>query len=330
MTFGLPRFLITIDTEGDNIWSKPKEITTQNARYLPRFQDLCERYGFKPTYLTNFEMAIDPFFIEFGRNVINRGSAEIGMHLHAWNSPPIVPLTTDDFQYCPYLIEYPEQIMAEKITFMTGLLEDTFGVKMVSHRSGRWAFNEQYARILVNHGYTVDCSVTPGISWRKHTGTPCGAGGTDYRRYPSSHYFLDLEDISCAGDSSLLEVPMTIHSTPLRRYFQPVERRDIASRVLNRFLKSNWLRPNGNNFLRMKQIVKSAHNNSMPYIEFMLHSSELMAGGSPTFPDNKSIEMLYSDLESLFVLVCKNFTGSTLWEYRRQLDANSPACKTKD
>ncbi len=65
-----PAFLITIDTEGDNLWQKHDSITTENARYLPRFQQLCEKYGFKPVYLTNYEMAIDPFYIEFARDVI--------------------------------------------------------------------------------------------------------------------------------------------------------------------------------------------------------------------------------------------------------------------
>ena len=50
-------FLITIDTEGDNLWSTPMEVTTYNARNLHRFQLICNEYGFKPTYLTNYEMA---------------------------------------------------------------------------------------------------------------------------------------------------------------------------------------------------------------------------------------------------------------------------------
>src|ERR1700675_1374261 len=101
-------FIITIDPEGDDLWSKPREITTRNAQYLPRFQSLCERFGFKPVYLTNYEMATSDAFVEFGRDVLARGTGEIGMHLHAWNSPPLVPLTRDDFHYQPYLIEYPE------------------------------------------------------------------------------------------------------------------------------------------------------------------------------------------------------------------------------
>jgi hypothetical protein len=37
-------FLITIDTEGDNLWAGPREITTDNVAWLPRFQTLCDRF----------------------------------------------------------------------------------------------------------------------------------------------------------------------------------------------------------------------------------------------------------------------------------------------
>ena len=58
-------FIITVDTEGDDIWSRPHEITTRNASFLPRFQSLCERFGFKPVYLANYEMAMSEAFVEF-------------------------------------------------------------------------------------------------------------------------------------------------------------------------------------------------------------------------------------------------------------------------
>ena len=44
-----PAFLVTIDTEGDDLWSRPREIGTRNAAFLPRFQALCEAHGLKPT-----------------------------------------------------------------------------------------------------------------------------------------------------------------------------------------------------------------------------------------------------------------------------------------
>lgn len=88
------------------------------------------------------------------------------MHLHAWNSPPLTPLTDDDWRHKPYLIEYPTDQIRAKVDHMTKLLEDAFQTKMLSHRAGRWAFNEYYASLLLEYGYQVDCSVTPRVNWQ--------------------------------------------------------------------------------------------------------------------------------------------------------------------
>ena len=66
----MKRFFITIDTEGDNLWDwrEGMDIHTENARFLPRFQTLCEEYDLKPTYLSNFEMISDSFFRDFAGN----------------------------------------------------------------------------------------------------------------------------------------------------------------------------------------------------------------------------------------------------------------------
>ena len=66
MTDKKKNFIITIDNEEDNQWNNSEECTTKNAQFLPRFQMLCERYGFKPVYLTTYNMAKNPFFVEFG------------------------------------------------------------------------------------------------------------------------------------------------------------------------------------------------------------------------------------------------------------------------
>src|SRR5205085_10252093 len=131
-------------------------------KYLSRFQQLCEKYGMRPTWLTNWEMANSREFQEFGQDVIARGTGEIGMHLHAWNSPPIVPLTEDDYKHHPYLNEFPEPLIREQMKVLTALLENVFRKKMVSHRAGRFSFDETCAKILVENGYLVDGSVTPG------------------------------------------------------------------------------------------------------------------------------------------------------------------------
>jgi hypothetical protein len=318
----VPAFLITIDTEGDDIWSNPTQVTTENARYLPRFQALCEKYGLKPTYLTNYEMASSDRFVEFARDAMKGGSAEVGMHLHAWNSPPVK--AGGRRAEMPYLIEFPEAEMAEKVRFMTSLLEERFGEKVVSHRAGRWAFNATYAKILLGHGYRVDCSVTPHVSWRDVKGYADGPGGTDYRGFPSEPYFIDPEDIRSAGSSSLLEVPMTIASnrSPIGTAVREVARatprmfRKAADRA---FPAVSWFRPSGRNLAAMQKLLRERKNST--YIEFMLHSSELMPGGSPNFRTERSIDGLYDDLERLFAEAQGGYRGLTLREFRDEFDA---------
>ncbi len=304
-----PAFIITIDTEGDNIWDNPSVITTENANYLSRFQDICNKYNFKPVYLTNYEMAISENFRKFAEKQIRSNNAEIGMHLHAWNSPPFYEPIESKKKSLPYLIEYPNEIIRKKIEYITKLLEDTFGIKMFSHRAGRWAFNEFYAEVLTEYGYITDCSVTPYVSWENHSGA--FEGGSDYTDFPDEAYFLNLNDISEKGESDLLEVPMTIIK---KDNFISENFRNIKNRLLNkkRKIKTSWLRPNGKNLNEMLKTVEVKLKNKCFYIEFMLHSSEFMPGGSPNFKTKEDIEKLYSDLEILFNRISKNFIGMDL------------------
>jgi hypothetical protein len=258
-------------------------------------------------------------FKKFGRNILKCKTGEIGMHLHAWNTPPLIPLTKDDFVFQPYLIEYPKDIIRQKVAVMTDLLEDTFGVKMISHRAGRWSFNETYAQILVEKGYRVDCSVTPYVSWKQTPGNLKQVGGIDYTQFPDYSYFLSPNDISCPGNTPMLEVPVTIVSTQrflINLFCRTFKIFPLAQRAQNRFFPAvYWLRPNGRNLSDLLHIVNQAIREKRSYVEFMIHSSELMPGGSPTFPDKKAIEALYNDLEILFGMVRKNFIGATLKEY---------------
>ena len=314
-------FIITIDTEGDNLWARPREITTRNAEYLPRFQSLCERFGFKPVYLTNYEMAMSNVFVEFARDVVARSAGEVGMHLHAWNSPPLVPLTSDDFHFQPYLIEYPDPLMTEKIKVVTRLLEDRFDQAMISHRAGRLGFDGRYAAMLLDEGYRVDCSVSPGLDWRGTPGDPNGKGGSDYRAFPDRPYFLDPSDISAPTTGGLLEVPMTIRSSGLYRRAPWVYRVPLLRQVSNRLVSPalNHLCPAESNLRGMLRAARAARADGAAHAEFTLHSSELMPGGSPTFRSASDIERLYEHLEILFEELSTWCRGMTLKKFHAWL-----------
>jgi hypothetical protein len=302
-------FIITIDTEGDNLWDYRlgDTIETKNARYIPRFQKLCDQYGYKPVYLVNYEMALDDFFVEFSGTTLRENRCEIGMHLHAWNNPPFYELNNPYHDYgLPYLIEYPEQIMREKIDVLYHLLKNTFKTEIVSHRSGRWAMDQRYFDILDEYGIKIDCSITPHISWKSSKGFSTGNVGNDYTGEPEEPYPV----------KNILEIPVTIRRLRGFSLENPLSVRSFLASVKKAVIgKAIWLRPNGHNLADMLMLIDVIQKSESNYLMFMLHSSELMPGGSPSFRTKDGIEQLYHDLSILFEVISKNFTGITLKNY---------------
>ena len=282
-------FLITIDTEGDNLWQWKygDSVTSHNAEYLGRFQDMCEEYGFKPVYLTNYEMAMDKKFVELAKKGLAKGTCEIGMHLHAVNNPPLGNEPSVDFPYnLPYLIEYSDDVMEQKIAYQTKLLEDVFGERIITHRAGRWAMDKRYEQLLIKYG----------------------SMGSDYSDSPTRPYFLDSQKL-------LVEIPVSI------RHFRKGFLKALGIKDILRWGKHTlfgqdfWLRPNGHNLEEMKYLIHKIYESDDDYIMFMLHSSELMPGGSPTFTTGESIEKLYDMIKNVFQEAFVFYEGKTLKEY---------------
>lgn len=77
-----------------------------------------------------------------------------------------------------------------------------------------------------------------------------------------------------------------------------------------------WLRPNGKNLNEMKYLIrKISEETNSNYLMFMLHSSELMPDGSPTFRTEDSIEKMYRDVEKIFSMISDKYQGVTVREF---------------
>ena len=293
-----------MDTEGDDLWhwSPGKQITTENTSYIPRFQELCEKYGFKPVYLTNYEMAMDDRWVTYSKQKALEGKCEIGMHLHAWNTPPEYPLE-NRFGGNPYVTEYPAEIMDQKIETMMTLLQQRYELPVLSHRSGRWATNAVYFDALARHGVRVDCSVTPELDLSKIPGCSKNCGN-DYRKASKRVYKIHPD---------ILEVPMTT------RRIRHCKNGSLKHRVKT-LLKGEkaWLRPICHSVAPMKELTeKVIREGNEEYLEFMIHSSELMPGGSTYFKDEESVEKLYGVMQQYFDYVSDlGYIGQTLQEFR--------------
>lgn len=293
--------IITIDTEGDNLWDykEGNEVQTKNALYIPRFQELCEKYGFKPVYLTNYEMVSSHDFVQYIRPKAEAGLCEVGIHIHAWNNPPYYKLD-GPYNGNPYLMEYPYEVMREKFKVTYDLICERIGVPPVSHRAGRWAMNADYFHLLKEFNIKVDCSYTPGISW---TGS-CGRtipGGSDYSKVTPF----------AQTTAEVLEVPVTIKRLHYTRSGGLKHKLKVLVKG-----EATWLRPMNRPVEELYQLCKAAMNDNCDYLEFMIHSSEFMPGGSPTFKTNSDVENLFTDMDKLFKhLANKGMTGITLKDY---------------
>ncbi len=307
-------FIISIDTEEDNQWDTSHIPSTENVKYLPRFQELCEEYGFIPTYLTTYGMAKDPSYVSYMKEKFHKKKCEIGMHMHAWDVLPTYHLKSST-KARPYITEYPIEIIEQKVECATTLLSDVFEKKIVSHRSGRWAINDNYLSVLAKYGYEVDCSVTPLMDWTRVVGAT-SAPGNNYAReslYPT------------LTNSGIVEIPMTIRKIHTFN-IDGMKPKSIAKGAYYMCLGEKvWLRPDNTEYSnrKMKKLVDSViKDNKADYLMFMIHSSELMPGGSPNFTNNESIERLYANMKELFDYLKPYVIGCAMSDYAERCKKN--------
>ena len=338
------QFIITIDTEGDNQWDGiGRTPSVENLRFIPRFQNLCERFGFPPTYLCTYDVVASQLFDDVLRPYDTSGRAEIGAHLHPWTTPPASAWDRSETAGA-YPSELPPGIFARKLESLTRLIESKLGRSPRSYRAGRWGFSAAHIPTLLELGYLVDCSVTPNIDWRDQ-----GARerGQDYSSAPVAPYFMAWGDPARPGASGLLEVPVTIlwthgwvRGSPALRALYMRYRKTLAARALNRAfdIAPRWFRPFSDmTGPRLEAVYDTASQLRLPVIEMMFHSSELMPAGSPHNLTPESVDDLFKRLHATFdMLKSDGVTGTMLGDYaeavRRSAGTGSsaPACSTDD
>jgi hypothetical protein len=328
------KFILTVDTEADNQWKHGIPLSTENIRYVPRLQELCDRYHVVPTYLVTSEVCEDAFAQETLREYARKGDAEVGAHLHSWTTPPFddaVGLRFND-RYHPFATELSDSLLRSKISNLTRQIENSFGLRPTSFRSGRYGFDGRVARVLIEHGYLVDSSVTPLVDWSDTPGMPGGTGGMSF-----SDARIEPHAINSDG-KTLWEMPITILPTRF-----PLTKSDQLTRLYLRFYHSMpstvmrklylgnqplWFRPYKYTTLAdFVRLLRIADRKRLGFIVMMFHSSELMAGGSPYWKDESDLDKLYDLLEKLFEELGKReITSLTLSQAGQELRSQKPLC----
>ncbi len=299
----MAQLVVTVDTEEEGLWGGryPRTgLSVDNIEGIPRFQEICERYGVRPTYLVDAAIVESDRAVAILEPLAREGRCEIGTHVHPWCNPPF---EEPNDTYHSYLHNLSPELQYAKIEWLTERIAERFGERPRSFRAGRYGASGATIEALAKLGYLVDSSVTP---FQDHSRD----GGPDFRNACWTPYRVGRDDILRPVSEGLLwEVPVSVGYT--------VADFRAADRRRNWAMKSPWRRLKAVGILdrlglarRVKfcpeqasatdlcRLVDAYLANDAPVMVMMLHSSSLTARTSPYTPDEAGLERLLATLES--------------------------------
>ena len=296
--------IVSLDTEEDN-WNRSRTgITVENIAELPRQARFFERLGVRPTYFTAYQVAIDRCAAAVMREVSQDGRAELGAHLHPWNTPPLteafVPRNSMTWNL-------PADLQLAKIRTLTAALEEAFGRRPTSFRAGRYGIGPDTVSALQVCGYRVDSSVSPFVSLEDvdHGPSFVGAPIVPYRVDPSA----DIRQQSPNG--AIGEIPLSYgFSRGPFSVFEPVQR-------LMESLPLRWLRapgiaartglirrlslsPEFQSVADMLTLSARLLESGARHLHISWHTPSLKPGLSPFTATPADVERLYASIEAYF------------------------------
>jgi hypothetical protein len=279
------RLLVSIDTEEDNWIATRDRITVENIRELPQLHRFLTDACLRPTYFVDHPVAATDWTAAILRDIAGDPRAEIGAHLHPWNTPPLdEPLCDANTM----LRNLPLALQRAKLRTLKSVLTDATGRVPTSFRAGRFGLGDEGIGALIDAGFEVDSSVTPCINWWKH------GEGADHRSVPAHCYRLDgsgpLDRIVHAGP--LVEVPLSSGFT--RRPFAwrsraqevldgRLARRLGLSAIASRtgLVRRVILSPETNDLADLLRLARLLVAEGVGFVHLFFHSPSLVPGLAP-------------------------------------------------
>lgn len=303
---------VSIDVEEEGLFSGKYPRTpagVENVEELRRLKFITAEFGIPLTLLVCHSVAVSPpclRVLDFFRENLQ---AEIGAHLHPWNTPP--------YQDLPYpepirsdLI--PRPLLEAKFQTLLAALHGNLGVTPRSFRMGRFDLGRTVLQLLPEYGLRVDSSLVP---LRKV------AGGPDHFLVPADPFPLKMP--SSRSDTGVLEVPLTVvpilRGTPL-----PVSR--LAARLPGRggeavfsgfrHIATAGIHPAWFPLPSMKLAVRLHRARGGKVLNMFLHSSELKPGATPSFRTEKAVDGLVEKIRRFldWLVRTESVRGATLSE----------------
>lgn len=257
------RLYVTVDFEESFDWASIHTpfVLVGDVAPVAAFHAECVAKGIRPTYFATFMVLNDPRSVEFLRRARSADECSVGIHLHAWSTPPTTEAATEANTFQGNL---PAALEAAKLTSLSESYKRVFGGSPSIHRAGRYGATAQTYRILESMGISLDFSPSSGFNFGE-------AGGPDFRTMRNAPFW--------AGDHhKVLCLPV-----PGRNFLRGP---DFLTRLCGARLAKTLgvpvrLSPEGNTVRRMQMIAAHAIKEGVRDIVVTIHSTSLSPGGNP-------------------------------------------------
>lgn len=286
-----PRFFISIDTEEEFDWDGPFARENKGVEHLSkvaRFQQLCEEYGIKPTYMVDWPIIESAAGAELFGPMVADGKASLGLHLHPWVTPPFDEEVNARNSYACNLSPALERA---KLGALYDLLKSRFGVEADIYRAGRYGAGVNTAEILTDLGITVDSSVRARFDY-------AAQHGPDFASSPVNPFWLR---------PGLIELPVTtVFGGMLRRAADPLFSKafksDMSRAILARagLVERIALTPEGIPKELAIAGIDRALEEGIGILNFSFHSPSLSIGHTPYVRDADDLEAFYDWWHNIF------------------------------
>lgn len=300
---------ISIDVEEEGLFCGRYERinpTIINARHLDRLEPFLER-GVKFTLFCSHASFMDAQARAALARLRDRGGAEIGAHLHHWNTPPLEG--SPDASGPVPAAKVSQKNMAAKLATLFRAARDFQGGPVESFRMGRWDLHSRFWPLLQENGVLCDASVRPMHFFAS------GPDGPDHFNAPADPYW--------AGD--IFEIPAT--ATPLCGCLPELLRQcPPFARASARHWAALAILPIEHPLWLLKLAARLHARQGGRALSFTWHSSEMMPGGAPHMPDRESVDKFIARMLAFLDWLEDNYDISylTMGEMRAALGASSP------
>lgn len=305
------RFVLSIDVEEEGLFSGKYDRRAKgvsNVAELERIGFVSKEFGLPLTLLTSYPVANDAGARDMLKRWRDEHGAEIGAHLHHWNTPPLEKLPVPEPAPCE---QVPPALLRAKMETLTAKLEKEFGQAPLSFRMGRFDFGEPIRRLLPELGIRVDSSIVPM-----------------HHRDNVPYSFTSKVDpyvLDPGANTRLVEVPLTIVSAVpgvpgVAQGLGRVLPRGGAKRLKGfaRSVAAAGIHPVWYPQSSMRWAVTRHVGSGGRVLNMFLHSSELLPGAYPNLPDEAAVQGVTRKLHSFLQWLTRKYTvkGATLGDFQ--------------